>query len=166
MPKWSWTTAPTIAVAAMHEALSRARFEQEVAVIPPAICTTRRWNIHQAAFPIFDVEFQAADGDDRPGLRLRMDFSDWNELPPSIVLQRPDGTVITQIMAPRGGTSVFNAGPHSSFARPFICMKGSREYHTHASHTADLWDNYKNASGYDLGGIVTQIWKAWQKDRP
>lgn len=150
----------------MHEALSRARFQQEVAAIPAAVCRDRRWKIHAADYPLLDIEYETTAVDARPGLRLKMDFTGWNDLPPSIVLLRPDGTAINQILPPLAGTNVFHAGPHPAHPRPFVCMQGSREYHTHPSHVADLWDNYRNSANFNLGGIVTQIWQAWKKDRP
>jgi hypothetical protein len=45
-------------------------------------------------------------------------------------------------------------------------MAGAREYHTHSSHVNDLWDNYKHRGGYDLGGILHQLWSAWLKTTP
>lgn len=150
----------------MHEALSVARFEQEVNAIPAATCSNRSWKIHAAKYPLLDIEFAVTAVDTRPGLRLKMDFNGWNEQPPSIVLLRPDGSPVTQILRPLTGTAVFHAGPHPAAARPFVCMPGSREYHTHPCHTADVWENYKNSPNFNLGGIVTQIWQAWKKDRP
>lgn len=152
----------------MHEAVSQARFEQEIAAIPESTRFSRCWKIHGAIYPILDVEFYTSENDDRPGLRLRMDFCGWNSTPPSIVLLRPHGERITQLLPPKSGgaTGVFNQGPHPCAHAPFICMRGSREYHIHPSHTADLWDNIKGTAEFNLGGIVTQIWRAWQKDRP
>jgi hypothetical protein len=31
---------------------------------------------------------------------------------------------------------------------------------------ADVWDNYKSRAGYDLGGVITQVWRAWQTAKP
>jgi len=45
-------------------------------------------------------------------------------------------------------------------------MAGVREYHTHPSHTGDVWENYKDRSGYDLGGLLTQVWRVWQQATP
>jgi hypothetical protein len=88
----------------------------------------------------------------------------WNELPPSVELLEADGTAMMAI--PQGPTGVFNASAHPVTRKPFICMAGSREYHTHSSHTTDLWDNYKDKSGYDLGDILGQLWSAWLKSQP
>lgn len=152
----------------MHEALSLGRFDQEVRAIPASLLERRRWKIHKAVFPVFDLEFQANEQDDRPGLRLLMNCDQWDELPPSIVLQRPDGTRVLKLNSPKhgSGTGVFHAGPHPSAGGTFVCTRGSREYHTHPNHTADLWEHIKRTSGYDLGGIITRIWNAWKKDRP
>ncbi|MES2304296.1 MAG: putative metal-binding protein [Gemmatimonadota bacterium] len=60
-------------------------------------------------------------------------------------------------------TGVFNGGAHPATGRPFVCMRGSREYHAHPSHIAELWEGIRRSSAYDLGGILTQLWHAWQK---
>jgi hypothetical protein len=45
-------------------------------------------------------------------------------------------------------------------------MAGVREYHMHPSHVGDVWDNYKSRPGYDLGGVITLVWRAWQQAKP
>ena len=42
-------------------------------------------------------------------------------------------------------------------------MRGAREYHTHPSHVGEPWELLKESSSYSLGGILTQLWNAWQK---
>ncbi len=112
------------------------------------------------AYPLLDVAFIAAG---RRTLRLQLHCEDWNELPPSIALLDVDGSLTSQ--PPTGPTGVFNNSAHPATGRPFICMAGAREYHTHSSHIGDHWSNYKLRSGYDLGGIVSQIWSAWLKSQ-
>jgi hypothetical protein len=86
---------------------------------------------------------------------------EWNELPPSIALLDRDGKYLSAIARDPGG--VFNPGPHPMTGRPFICMRGALEYHTHPSHLNDPWGQLRGKSSYDLGGIVTQVWRAWRK---
>ena len=45
-------------------------------------------------------------------------------------------------------------------------MAGACEYHEHPSHVNDLWANYRALDAYSLGGIVTQLWRGWERYWP
>ena len=53
----------------MHEAASRALFEEEVAKFRPELLETRGWTLFSAQYPVLDVGFSARDG---ARLRLRL----------------------------------------------------------------------------------------------
>ena len=141
----------------MNKIASTALFDTEVEAIPEELLGLRGWTIDSREYPILDVSFRNGKGD----VRVRMVCDNWNELPPSILFLDSDGQELSAIN--RDPAGVINVGPHPTTGRPFICHPGSREYHTHSSHTGDLWDNYKNKSGFDLGGILTKVWHAWRK---
>lgn len=145
----------------MNRLAAKALFDDQVNALEGELLEVRRWTVFTRTYPDLDVGFKR---DGRVPFRVRMHCEDWNELPPAITLCALDGTVLTQV--PTGPTNIFHQGPHNVTNRPFICMAGSREYHTHSSHVGDVWDNYKNQSGYDLGGIVTRIWNGWLKSTP
>lgn len=142
----------------MLKALSKAAFDRDVGRIDPRSVQMRDWRIIEADHPVLDVLFGHASA---APLRLRLVCDDWDEIPPSIQLLDKDGNFLTT--APPNGGNVFNPGGHPATGRPFVCMRGAREYHTHVSHTSDLWDNYRGQSGMDLGGIVFQLWQAWKR---
>jgi hypothetical protein len=142
----------------MHPAAARAKFDHDVAQLSPALAQRRLWVFHTLAFPLIDCSFT---GEARTQLRLRLHCDDWNDLPPEVSLHAADGTPLT-VLSPNP-TNVFHNGPHPTTNRPFICMAGTREYHTHPSHLNDLWEARKGHSNFDLGGILTQIWNAWLK---
>ncbi len=142
----------------MNKAVSQALFEVQTRYLEGQVLETRKWHVFARAFPTLDVGFN--DGG-RPPLRIRLQCDDWNELPPSIELLSIEGEYLVNL--PPNLPGVFNASAHPITKRPFVCMAGSREYHTHSSHVSDLWDNYKNKPGYDLGGILSQLWSAWLK---
>ena len=145
----------------MHEALSKELFAHGVRGITPRLTALRSWTVNVMEYPVLDVSFMQHG---RKTLRVRMHCDSWNELPPAVELLEQDGTALVSV--PQGPTGVFNGSAHPITGKPFICMIGSREYHTHSSHTADLWDNYKDKSGYDLGDILGQIHSAWLKSQP
>jgi hypothetical protein len=142
----------------MHPAAAKALFEEQTKHLSPALCERRGWVIHQLAYPVINVSYMASG---RTTLRLAYSCDDWNDRPPSIRLESSNGTPLTQLLP--NPTGVFNAGTHPLTHLPFVCMRGAREYHTHPSHVADSWEAIRDGGAYDLGGIMTQLWHAWQK---
>ena len=142
----------------MHPAAAKVIFEDHVCKLTPALAQRRGWVLHLMDFPTIDCSFTAPG---RTTLRLRLDCHDWNDLPPVITLHADNGDYLLALQP--NPTGVFNEGPHTSTQLPFICMRGAREYHTHPSHIDDPWENLKGCENYTLGGILTQLWNAWQK---
>lgn len=142
----------------MHLAAAQALFESQVANLTPALTQRRGWVLHEVAWPVIDCSFTAPK---RTTLRVRLHCDDWNDQPPSIDLLNADGSYLTRNLA--NPTRVFNMSTHHTTGRPFVCMAGSREYHTHPSHVTDHWAGFKDRASHDLGGILTQLWHAWRK---
>jgi len=142
----------------MHPAAAQALFEEEVKYLSLALCARRGWTMNHIAFPIINISFNAPG---RTALRLTLACDNWNDLPPSIRLETPEGAALHAI--PPNPTGVFHAGPHHLTNLPFVCMRGAREYHTHPSHVTDSWDACRGGSSFTIGGILTQVWNAWLK---
>lgn len=140
----------------MHELLSQRLFDEQVKHLTPRLAKSRGWVLHQVSYPILDCEFQA---EGRTSLRLRLNCQNWNTQPPSIDLLDSAGVYL---LKPAGMSSVFNPSEHERTGRPFVCMRGSLEYHTHPSHLTDQWESLRTSDNYTLGGILTQLWHAWQ----
>jgi hypothetical protein len=147
----------------MNNLAAKALFIASLTSLDERFTANRGWVLHQAEFPILDLSFQAAD---RTELRLRLDFSDWNDTPPSVTLLAPDGTPLSGLPPMRPGATIFNGSPHPQTGRPFVCMIGVREYHTHPSHVNDLWASYRADGGYALGSIVDRLWNGWRRFWP
>jgi hypothetical protein len=148
----------------MHALASQALFAAQTAYINARLAGIRGWIINELAYPIIDLTFTPPR---RTPLRLAARCDDWNTQPPSFALLAADGTRLRCDGPPKeiapNSTGVFNAGAHPLTGLPFICSAGSRQYHTHSSHTNDLWESYRSRAGYDLGGILTRYWHAWLK---
>ena len=140
-------------VAAVHEALAKANFDADAAILTDVFLRSRNWTLNKLEFPIMDVTFEGS----RP-LRMRLTCNDWNELPPAAEILNPDGTDYKG----ESRTGIFNMSAHPQTGRHFICMRGFREYHTHTSHVADLWDTYRNQDGNNLPGLLDQLSRAWR----
>jgi hypothetical protein len=143
----------------MHKAASKVLFDAEVAKLNQRLLDIRDWQIHSGEYPILDVTFGASHSESSQ--RIRFTCDEWDDLPPSIQFLSPDGEPLSSLK--RDPAGIINTSPHPSTGFPFVCTIGSREYHTHSSHINDHWSNYKGESGFDLGGIVTKLWRAWKK---
>jgi hypothetical protein len=140
----------------MNRVISENIFsEQTQYLADQRLVELRGWIIHQISYPVIDITFNK---EGRAGFRVRLLCQDWDGKPPSVELLSVDGNYLIRLPQ---GSGVLNSGHHLITRRPFICSPGSLEYHTHPSHIADRWENYKNRSGFDLGGIISQIWSAW-----
>jgi hypothetical protein len=148
----------------MHQLASQALFRTQVEHLSVRLASARGWLIHKLEFPFIDLTFTA---DRRTPLRLYANCAEWNSEPPSFKLLSAAGVPLQSNPPPSeispNRTGVFNTSAHPSTGLPFICSPGSREYHTHSSHTSDHWDTYRGQTGYDLGGLLTRYWHAWLK---
>lgn len=138
----------------MHESLARANFLRDVELLSPLFLRSRGWTLNEASFPVLDVTFASANP-----LRVRLQCDEWNDLPPSVQLLKPDGSEWGSGLP----LPTFHQDKHAITGRTFICMVGSREYHTHPNHLTDLWDNYKNQDGMNLPGLLDRFNRAWRK---
>lgn len=141
----------------MNPSFSKLIFEKETNGFTTRLLEIRSWIINEKSYPYLDVTFHSIE---RKPLRIKIICENYNEEPASIQLLNEDGTFL--LKAPTG-QGVINPGIHPVTNRPFICSPGSKEYHIHSSHLNDSWENYKGQPGYDLGGMLTQIYNAWKK---
>ena len=141
----------------MHPAASRRMFAEDTSQLTAAFATARGWTLHVVEYPTIDCCFS---GPEKKPIRVRLSCEDWNDQPPSIEILEADGSPVSAGLV--DPNSVFNRGPHPATGRPFICTRGSREYHAHDSHRDDLWENLKgDRDRFGLGGILGRLWDAW-----
>jgi hypothetical protein len=133
-------------------------FDEEIGRWPPDLAQSRGWTLHELVFPVIDCEFSFSG---RTPLRLYWDLTDWDDEPPSISLRSSSGELLTQL--PQNLPGVFNNSAHPIKGSPFICMAGSREFHTHHSHLNEPWEQYRRKPGFGIGDILTKLWHAWLK---
>lgn len=78
---------------------------------------------------------------DRNGRRhvLRLDCRDFDAEPPRLFVVSDTGEVLAGDSWPPG----LSAGEHPSLHRPWVCIRGTYEYHVHHSHTADNWSIHR-----------------------
>jgi hypothetical protein len=143
----------------MHSLVARQIFSDETGVLTSELFTLRGWHAFTIAFPVLDIGFTAAD---QVRIRIRMLCGEYNDEPASIELLNPKGEYVAAVEQDPGG--VFNSSAHPVTGRPFICMRGSREYHVHPSHINDRWETIRDQ--FTLGYVLTQVWRAWKRRNP
>ena len=141
----------------MHEVLAKRKFDEDVVSLNDVLLRISRIIVNSRCYPLLDLTF-----DHRIPLRLLLHAPNWDEMPPSVALLDSDGSCCSTQMP--GG--IFNASAHPNTGQPFVCMRGTLEYHTHVSHLNEVWDQYRGTDGMDLVGIAMQIGNAWRRTLP
>lgn len=131
----------------MHEALSKLKFDKDVAVLTAEYAKKMEWTVHSMTFPTLDVTIAHS-----VPVRLCFTCDSWDEQPPSIKILKPDGTPWSGALPPG---NVFHPNK-------FICMRGSREYYSIGGHHVDSWENYRGKAGMNLVGILMQLSTHWR----
>lgn len=140
-----------------HELLVRRLVTAELELLTPHFLGIKGWELNNAEFPNLDVTIRGT----RP-LRIRMNYEDWPDRPPSAELLEING----EALAMANGFTIFNMSAHPTTGRPFVCMRGFHEYHIHCSHLNDAWENYRREDGNNLIGLLDQVSRAWRKMYP
>jgi hypothetical protein len=97
--------------------------------------------------------------------KVRFDLTDYDLRPPSVLLLDPwTDEILPYEMMFRAlefekdrGTHVVLLGDHPNTHRPFICLRGIREYHEHPQHSGDEWLLYRNE--ISVFSIILSIWR-------
>lgn len=95
----------------------------------------------------------------------RISLEDFDQLPPSVVFCDPFSweEMPYQVLhrgnhiGDNGNAFCVLLGDHPLNKKPFLCMRGIREYHLHPQHTGDDWMQYRVHCG--LFSTVETIWK-------
>jgi hypothetical protein len=98
---------------------------------------------------------------------VRIDFANYDLWPPSIrFIDFRTGTPafppIGQAWLPGRSGQLQNVfiDPHPVTGRPFFCVPGTREYHTHPQHNGDLWLVRRTSVEGTLARLCGLLWQA------
>jgi Predicted metal binding domain len=143
----------------MDPAVSQKKFDRETELLggdASSIVHSAGWELAVATYPVLAVIFTHPHSRRRVGFRFVCDG--WDDQAPSLTLFDPESKAdLTWDKWPQGGWSVGN--PHPTTGKPFLCLPGIHEYHTHSSHINDSWENYKAKGSYTLGFILHRVWQ-------
>jgi hypothetical protein len=78
--------------------------------------------------------------DGKPGC-FRLGCGAFDAQPPSVAMVDPD--THAELILERWTPGVAH-GLHPATGKPFVCIQGVAEYHSHPSHLGDSWDRYRN----------------------
>lgn len=147
----------------MDREVSEVKFEQAIGAVrafAAAMAGCHRWELIEVSYPVLRIVHTHPRSHRRVGFRY--DCDEWDAVPPSLSLFDPaDGHELTFAEWPQGKWAIHER--HTQLAKPFLCLPGIREYHTHSSHVADLWENYRSRSSYSLGNIVHRVWQKFEE---
>lgn len=98
-------------------------------------------------------------------IEARFDLTDYNLRAPSLIFTDPwTGSILSYDSMFRAleyeksrGAHVVLLGDHPVTHKPFLCMRGIREYHEHPQHTGDDWLLYKD--DLSIFTIVMSVWR-------
>ena len=143
--------------AEMDEAVSRRKFEAEIRSLTTeavGYVSAKGWSLVSAIHPILAIALRHYRSSRE--IEFRFTCDDWDELPPSLALHNPEeGRELEWAEWPKAGWVVHNS--HPSTKKPFLCLPGIREYHTHPSHVGDKWEGYRLRGTYRLRDIIDRV---------
>ena len=141
----------------MDRAVSIRKFEAEIRALKAEAAgyvSAKGWKIVESTYPVLAVVLRHSRSTRE--IEFRFSYDDWDELPPSLSLHHPNGgEELTWEEWPKGGWDAHKA--HTSTGRPFLCLTGLREYHTHQSHLRNKWGSYRHRGTYRLRDIVDRV---------
>lgn len=89
--------------------------------------------------------------DGQPGA-FRLDCAQFDAQPPSVAMVDPDSG---QDLPMERWTPGVPHSIHPVTGRPFVCLQGVAEYHSHPSHLDDSWDRYRTR--YRLAQTIRRL---------
>lgn len=141
----------------MDPDVSKFKYAQEVSIIhngASAYSTGAGWELGQMNYPLFEVVFTHPTTKRKVGFRFNVES--WDFLPPSLSLFDPESKA--ELPWEQWPKNVWSVGhPHPVTGKPFLCLPGIREYHTHSSHLNDSWENLRSRESYSLRYIIHRV---------
>jgi hypothetical protein len=162
----------------VNPAVSHAKFERELASWDENAAAYRRrgWTLLARGELSVDVAFAsqlpmgpyAIKGAQIPLISccVRIDFVNYDLWPPSVTFidfltglpaYPPMGHAFLRGMS--GVAQDVLIDPHPITGRPFLCVAGTREYHTHPQHNGDLWLVRRTSGEGTLARLCDLLWR-------
>jgi hypothetical protein len=138
-------------------AVSKRKFGRELEIIrsqAAGFVEAAAWDFVDTTYPALAVVFPNPRTKRRIGFRFLCD--NWDDLPPSLSLFDPEtGEELPWSKWPQQGWPAGQS--HPTTGKPFLCLPGIREYHTHSSHLNEPWSNLRGRESYLLRYILHRV---------
>ena len=150
-------------IATMDIQVSRSKFEDDTKKLKDLESTfgmLRGWRIKLASYPALTIVLR--HNKSKREIEFRFLCDDWDDIPPSLTLHDSlSGEELRWDDWPKGAWATGNQHPETG--KPFLCLPGIREYHTHTSHRNDFWSGYIIKGSYRLRHIVDRVAQRFQE---
>ena len=147
----------------MDRAVSLRKFDAELRSLSTdaaAYAAAKCWRIIPTDYPTLAVALRHSRSSRE--IEFRFTCDNWDEVPPSLALHAPDdGRELPWGEWPKGSWHALSK--HPATAKPFLCVPGIREYHTHPSHLGNKWDGYRRRGTYRLCNIVDRVHQTFEQ---
>jgi Predicted metal binding domain len=144
----------------------------------PDIYRERGWIVLRRAELELDIAFAARVQDNSSAAPLpvmtacvRFDYSNYDLMPPSVrFVDFFTGAPITPhvralvISSDREPPNDLLVNGHPATNEPFLCVPGTREYHTHPQHTGDSWLLHRGRGAGTLVALCDVIWRSMSRN--
>lgn len=149
----------------------RQKVERELALwdANAASYSRRGWIMLRREPPLVDVGFLARLAVGPQAITsmpacIQVDFTSYDLWAPSVEFIDPftrtyAAPVVQALVEIEGGAQNLIVGGHPETGRPFLCVPGVRQYHSHPQHTGDSWLLHRPAHGGSLVMICEQVWQ-------
>jgi Predicted metal binding domain len=129
----------------------------------------RGWIMLRREPPVLDIAFLArlpVGGNIVPAVAacVQIDFTNFDLWAPSVEFIDPISRdyappVVQALVEVEGGAQNLIVGGHPDTGRPFLCIPGVRQYHSHPQHAGDPWLLHRSTRGGSLTVICDRIWQ-------
>jgi hypothetical protein len=95
---------------------------------------------------------------------IQVDFSNFDLWAPSVEFIDPftrayAPPIVQALVEAPGGPQNLLVGGHPETGRPFLCVPGVRQYHTHPQHSGDSWLLHRTSREGSLAMICERVWQ-------
>lgn len=151
--------------------VNRLKVERELELweASAASYSRRGWIMLRREPPVLDVGFLARLPVGQQVITvmpacIRVDFTNYDLWAPSVEFIDPftreyAAPVVQALVEVEGGAQNLIVGGHPKTGRPFLCVPGVRQYHSHPQHTGDLWLLHRPERGGSLAMICERVWQ-------
>jgi hypothetical protein len=100
---------------------------------------------------------------------IRLTYENYDLWPPSLTFidmfsRQPTMPHVRAFLPTHEGPRDVLINGHPTTNRPFLCLPGIREYHSHPQHTGDDWLLHRSAHEGSISTICERIWRYMAKN--